>query len=460
MITIKSYDPGKNYEYLGEVEITSNEQILEKVKLANSAKYQWSVTTLKNRLSKIKSIQNILNDNKERIANLITKETGKAITSSKFEVNMSIVLIQWFLDNAEEKLASQITYEDKNNINKMYYEAKGTAAVIIPWNSPLMGICLHIIPHLIVGNTVLLKPSEECILSSKLINDLILSSDLPKNVFFTIFGAGQQGEYLSKQNIDIISFVGSTNVGKNIYKTASEKIIPCCLELGGSAPGIVFDDVDIKSTAATVSDARFNNNGQICCGLKRLILHEKIADKFTTELVKTISQKKIGDPMNEDTDIGSLAAKRQVEKLKGQILDAKMKNGEIIECIDYELPEGAYHKPIIIKNISFDMKVWTEEVFGPVLPIITFSSEEEAIKLANDTVYGLGGYIYTNDLEKGSRIAARIQAGNVIINKSSALSFHNPFGGYKNSGIGRIMGTEPFKEYCNIKTVSIEKVSI
>lgn len=273
-----------------------------------------------------------------------------------------------------------------------------------------------------------------------------------------MYGGGQVGDKLVHQDIDLICFTGSSKTGKYLYKVAAEKFIKVLLELGGSAPGVVFEDVDIDMVLDTIYANRFDNCGQICDGLKRLIVHEKVYKKVVEALVVKLEKAKVGDALDKDTDIGPLVSARQFEILVDQVSDAKRKGSKILvggKKLD-NLP-GYFYSPTLLTNVKPNMRVWREEVFGPVLPIVTFKIEEEAIKLANDTEYGLGGYVFTEDTRRFERVSKEIETGMVQMNNASYLSPSTPFGGCKISGMGREHGKFGFHEVTQIKTLSVEK---
>jgi len=458
MAKLISTNPANNYETIGEVEISTDQEIKEKINLANEAKNAWKKLGITKRIELLKPICIEFKQRINEIAELISKEVGKPINQCLSEADGFIVEFEWFMENAKSALKDETTYEDENSIHKIVYEPFGTTAVITPWNYPFGMAIWGIVPNLIVGNTVVFKISEECPLVGKLIEEVMNNHGLPEGVFSEVYGTGDVGEKLSKSSVDFIWFTGSTKVGQKLYKTAAEKFIKVLLEMGGSNPCVVFDDADIPNSIQTIYDGRFQNCGQVCDATKRLIVHESIFDEVVSELKKLIATKKVGSPLNQDTNIGSLVAERQLILLQEQIKDALEKGAQII--IGGKTPEnlkGAFFEPTILTNIIKDMRVWKEEVFGPVLPVVKFKTEEEAIELANDTIYGLGSRIISRDLERAQRAASQIEAGTVEINQGSRWLSCNPFGGYKKSGMGREHGTAGFKELCQLKVISMDK---
>ncbi|MFC1626577.1 aldehyde dehydrogenase family protein [Patescibacteria group bacterium] len=458
MAKLISTNPAQNYEIFGEVEISTEKEIQDKVTRANKVKTGWKDFGIKKRIELMKPICEEFKQRSDEIAKLISIEMGKTINECLDEANSYVEEFEWFMENAESALLDEITHEDNDSIHKIIYEPIGTTAVITPWNFPFGMAIWGIIPNLIVGNTVVFKISEECPLMGKLIEKVINNHNLPKGVFSEVYGAGDVGEKLSKSDIDFIWFTGSTKVGQSLYKTAAEKFIKVILEMGGSNPCIVFEDVDIPSAVETIYDGRFYNCGQVCDAIKRLIVHESIFDKVILELKKFVEVKKIGKPLDKNTDIGSLVAKRQLTLLQEQMKDALDKGAKII--IGGKEPEnlkGAFYEPTILMSITKDMRVWNEEVFGPILPVIKFNTEEEAIELANDTIYGLGSRVISKNIERAKRMASKIDAGTVELNQGSRWLPCNPFGGYKKSGMGREHGIVGFRELCQLKVISMNK---
>jgi succinate-semialdehyde dehydrogenase/glutarate-semialdehyde dehydrogenase len=453
-----STNPARNYEILGGIEISSAEEVKEKVARANKVKTLWKELGIKQRIELLKPICAEFKHRSNELAELTAKEMGKPIGESVNDLEYHIEEFEWFMENAEVALNDEITHEDSNSIHKIVFEPFGTTAVITPWNFPFGMAIWGIIPNLIAGNTVVFKISEECPLVGKLIEDVMNDHNLPEGVFAEVYGTGDVGEKLIKNDIDFIWYTGSSKVGQSLYKTAAEKFIKVLLEMGGSNPCIVFDDTNISNAVQTIYDSRFQNCGQVCVAIKRLIVHESIFDDVVIKLKKVVETKNVGDPLDEKTDIGSLVAQRQLVLLQEQVKDALEKGSEVVT--GGQTPKnlkGAYYQPTILTNITKDMRVWNEEVFGPVLPIIKFKTEEEAVALANDTVYGLGSRVFSKDIERAKRVASKINAGTVEINQGNRWLKCNPFGGYKKSGMGREHGIVGFRELCQIKVVSMDK---
>ncbi len=298
------------------------------------------------------------------------------------------------------------------------------------------------------------KPSEETPLVGQLLADAIKKLNLPSGVFTIVHGAGDVGRQLAEANIDLLWFTGSSAVGQELYTVAAKKFIKVVFELGGSSPGLIFPDVDVQYIADQVYGTRFYNCGQSCSALKRLFVHKDIFADVVEALRLKLAVAVVGDPLDDKTDIGSLVAERQQILLEAQLADAIAKGAKVeVGGGDLEQLAGAYFAPTILTNVTNEMRVYNEEVFGPLLPIMSFSTEEEAITLANDTEYGLSAMIYTADSDRAARIAQRLQAGTVSINTTNYHKAECPFGGYKKSGLGREHGHFGFQELSQIKHI-------
>ncbi len=453
---IKSYNPANN-KLLGQMETTSISTIEEAVKNSKIAFEHWSCLDLEERLSYVRKLYDKIKSKKDEFARLLTNEMGMPISESLFDIDSGLEHIKWYIDNIKNIIGEKITYEDEHEIDKVIFEPKGVVAIIIAWNFPFSSFVWQAVSNLVVGNTVVIKHSEYVPLCSKYILDLV-SSIFPKDIYTAIYGDGEVGKNLLKQNIDMICFTGSTKIGQELYKIAGEKFIPIVLECGGSAPGIIFEDADIDSVIESIYINKFANAGQICDGQKRLLVHESKFDEVCKKFNQYIQNKKIGNPLDESVEIGPLVSISQLEKLESQVNDAIQKGAKVI-CGGkrLELDNGNYYLPTILTNVTENMRVYHEEVFGPVIPIIKFKTFEEAITIANDTEYGLGGYVYTSDKAKFDAVVKFLKTGMIALNNLYYLRPCNPFGGYKKSGMGKNNSEFGLRALCNIKVVTYEK---
>lgn len=455
-MNLKSYNPANN-ELLGEVKETQLKEIEYIVTKSKSASILWGNLTLKERLEYIKKLLDVIKSKQQELAILVTQEIGMPIVESLLDIDSGLEFMQWYIDNAEKAIGEIITYEDEKEIDKVIFEPKGVSAVIIAWNFPFSSFVWQAVTNLIVGNTVIIKHSELVPLCSKFIYDMV-TSVLPQNVYSVIYGNAEFGKALIEQDIDLICFTSSTKTGQEIYKKAGEKFIPAIMECGGSAPGIIFEDADIDNSIDAIYINKFANSGQICDGQKRLIVHKSKVAEVCNKLKECVQNKKVGNPMDESIEIGPLASRSQLEKLENQVNDAINKGAKVIcGAKRLEKDNGNYYLPTILSNITNNMKVYNEEVFGPVIPIIEFETIEEAISIANDTQYGLGGYVYTSDKEKFDRVVKELKTGMIALNNLYYLRPCNPFGGYKKSGLGRNNSKFGLQQLCNMKVVTYEK---
>jgi len=290
--------------------------------------------------------------------------------------------------------------------------------------------------------------------------DLLQESGIPDGIANLLVGDGEVGKMLIDEPIDLVWFTGSTKVGQEIYKKCGEKFIKALLEMGGSSPGIIFADADLDVAMDNLYWGRFLNCGQVCTAIKRLFVEKSVCEKVVKLFVDKLRTLKIGNPM-EKIDIGPLVSQKQLKLLEEQVADAVSKGAKVEiggkRREETEFAKGNYFQPTILTNVNFDMRVLTEEVFGPVLPILPFETEKAAVDLANNTEYGLSAEVYTTDIKKGERIAKQLQAGTVAINTDDFFKPECPFGGYKKSGMGREYGEIGMREFCQAKVIAVVK---
>jgi acyl-CoA reductase-like NAD-dependent aldehyde dehydrogenase len=439
-------------------EASTAEEVGNQVAAARAASAAWSNTPIEDRVSIVRTFQDALRSRRDEVIMLQSQEMGKPIRESIQEFDGSDAYIDWYLNNAPVLLEPEVTHKSENERHTVYLEPRGVAAVIAPWNYPCCNFTWPVIPNLLAGNTVVFKHSEEVPKMARLLAGIAAESKIPEGVISHVYGGKEVGALLAGSKIDLICFTGSTAAGIEVNKQAAERLIKVTLELGGSAPGIVFGDVDIEAAANSVYDMRFLNCGQVCDALKRLIVDESVAMEITLRLVEMAQMKKLGDPTDITVDFGPLVAERQQTKIWEQVKDAVDKGAAVLTGgRPPDNLQGAYFLPTILNNVTPDMRVWREETFGPVLPICTFRTEEEAISLANDTDYGLSAYVYTADRERQLRVARSVNAGMISVNNISYVHPANPFVGWGHSGLGLQHGRQAFHELCRTRIIAMEK---
>jgi acyl-CoA reductase-like NAD-dependent aldehyde dehydrogenase len=456
---IASTNPSRNYEVIGALEASTPQEISDAVAKARAAQPAWSALSQTERHTAVQSFLDICAQHTDEIATLMSTEMGKPIKDARAGgVSDFFDYFQGYMATAEEALKPTVVFENETERHHLIREPLGVIACITPWNFPFLNYAMQMGQALLAGNAVVFKQSEEIILFSQLMSKLITESDIPDGVWVAVFGDGSVGELLVQQPVDAILFTGSTRTGQRITELAAKTSTKVLTEMGGSAPGIVFEDADVPNIVDTIYMMRYDNTGQYCDGLKRLLVHESKFDETIEALAKVNAGKKVGDPLDTSTDIGPLVAKRQLDLLEGQVADARAKGA--VPVFGGKRPDGlsgAYYEPTLLTNISFDMRVWREEVFGPVLAVVPFKTEEEAIRLANDTEYGLGAFVFTEDKDRYFRVAKQLQTGIIAHNNALYFSPDSPFGGYKASGNSRTGGIDGFHEVSQVKIVSEAK---
>lgn len=381
---------------------------------------------------------------------------GKPITESRVEIPSGCGYFEWFLDNVASALQETVTRRDDREVHTVFYEPLGTAAVILPWNFPFDIFLWGVMTNLLAGNTVVAKHSEQCPLTGQLLEKIMQTAKLPKGVFAEVYGAGDTGAVLVNCPIDLIWFTGSSATGRKLFELGGKRLIKVLLEMGGSNPTIVFGDVDIGSIESLVAKKRLINCGQSCSALKRLIVHASKFEEMVAAMKRQFEAQVVGDPEDPRTTIGPLVNEAQAEMLASQVEDAIAKGATVVTGGGFVKGQTkAFYQPTILAGITRDMRVWHEEVFGPVLPIVAFREESEAVRMAEDTIYGLGAQVYSKDVKRALRIASQLKVGNIEINGANRRIPCNPFGGCKASGVGREHGVYGFREVSEIKEISM-----
>lgn len=455
--TLRSVNPATN-EILGEVSASTIEEVTAAVAAARKAQPAWRALGVEGRVKILQRLYDDFAAHQEELSVLVAREMGSPVAANRKVMTTRLAIFKWNLDNAAKILAPETTFEDGKQLHQIYFEPYGIYGIITPWNVPFSNFIRTTLQPLLAGNTVVYKTSEETPLFGKALDEAFKRAKVPEGVFNQVYGRGDIGEALVRSAVDHVHFTGSTAVGKKLYQIAAEKFIHITLELGGSDAGIVFEDAAIDHIIEPIFKARFNNAGQICSALKRLFVHQSRYDELVTKLKAYAEKQKVGDPLADDTIMGPLVTEKQKQLIIAQLEDAKAKGAKVLLDNKDQIPaQGAYVEPVLLTGVNESMRAGTEELFGPVLPIKTFATEDEAIRLANDSIYGLSAYVYTEDRERYRRVAAQLQAGTINHNRVESYAVTNPFGGYKQSGLGRSGGHVGLQSCCQVKSVSMEK---
>ncbi len=454
MESIKSVNPATG-EMIGDFELDTRYIVENKIKLSGKDFREWKGTMPIDRSMYLENIAGLLRERKQELAEIITREMGKPIKQSQAEIEKCAWLNEYFARNVETFLAAEFVDTDAET-SGFLYEPMGTILNIMPWNFPFWQAMRAAIPAIAAGNVILLKHSSDVPMCSLEIEKIFCAAGLPSGVFQSMLIRGREAsELIARDEISGVSFTGSTDAGQKVAAQAGDHMKKYVLELGGSDPFIVLEDADIQRAAEEAVSARFQNSGQSCIASKRFIIAENIAEDFTDIFLSKIDNLKIGDPMDESTDLGPLVNSKQVEKLQRQVDETLAMGADILLEGGPMEGDGFYYKPVVLNNITGSAPVLKEETFGPVAPIITFKDESEALELANSTRFGLGASVWTEDRDRAMTLIRDIQAGVVAINNKVASDPRLPFGGYRSSGLGRELYRVGMQEFMQIKSLKV-----
>lgn len=457
--TIKNINPYTN-EQINEVAEGRAEDIDKAVAAAREAfdNGPWRTMKLKERMKYIYKIADNIDEEVDQIAYLESIDTGLPISQTRAMVSRASENFRFYARMVESRLVGDAFQVDDEFINYTVNAPVGVAGLITPWNAPFMLETWKVAPALATGNTVVLKPAELSPLSANLLAEAIHKSGIPKGVFNVVHGYGESaGDRLVKHpKVQLISFTGETTTGSTIIKNSADTLKSCSMELGGKSPIIVFDDADFDRALDACIWGIFSFNGERCTANSRLFIHENIKDKFVEALKKRVKNIKLGDPLDSDTQVGPLIDKGHYGKVKGYVSLATEEGATVYAGdIPEEHAAGNFVAPTLLLESNNDMRIAQEEIFGPVMAVMTFKDEAEVIRLANDIEYGLAGYVWTNDAKRGLRVANKIEAGMLWVNSQNVRDLRTPFGGSKNSGIGREGGHYGFGFYTEQKIVHV-----
>lgn len=448
---LKTTNPATG-EVINEYEIMSKEQIEEITKRAKTTFHEWKKDPSK-RADYLYHVADIFRKDKERLAKVITNEMGKIIREARAEVEKCAWVMEYYADNGRVFLTDEIVNTDARK-SFIAFEPLGVIGSIMPWNFPYWQGLRFASPSLMAGNTIVLKPASATMQSGIEIEKAFDKAGVPTGVFQTIVGDSTAAEMLiDSENVNAVTFTGSVPVGAKVAQRATSKIKKTVLELGGSDPFIVCEDADIEKASTGAVKGRFINCGQSCIATKRFIVVKKIANEFIEKFVQKTEKLNVGDPLSDQTDIGPLVNSKSVENMESVVEDSVRKGGEVLTGGERVRSKGSFYKPTLLRKVTHDMLVLQEEVFGPIAPISIVENELEAIKLSNDSKFGLGASIWTQDLDKAEKLSRSIESGIVTVNNVVISDPRVPFGGIKNSGFGRELSKYGMLEFVNVKSV-------
>ena len=425
------------------------------VDAACKAFQDWSRLTAYERSSFLMKWHELIDLHKDELARTMTEEQGKPLAEAVGEINYANGFISWYAEEAKRIYGEIIPSSHTGKRIFVHKQPVGVTAVITPWNFPAAMITRKVGPALAAGCTVVIKPAEQTPITAIKLAQLALEAGIPAGVINVVTGeANAIGKaWLQDQRVRKLTFTGSTEVGKKLMSGAAQTVKKISLELGGHAPAIVMDDCDIDKAVDGVIATKFRNAGQTCVCANRIYVHETIAEEFSEKLVERVKQLKVGNGLTEGVTIGPLIDEDAIKKVQSHVDDAQSKGAKIL--IGGARKDGLFYEPTILFDVKDDMICMQEETFGPVAPITTFSTEEEVIRRANDSIYGLAAYVFTENLSRGIRISEQLEYGIVGLNDGLPSTPQAPFGGFKQSGLGREGGHHGLDEYIEIKYISV-----
>lgn len=454
-MAIQSINPanGKIIKTFREISFAQIDEIVNKT---HDEFLHWKEQSFETKKKLMKNVSSVLRNKKEVYARILTEEMGKPIVQAVAEVEKCAWVCEYYAENAENILREEIVSTDASE-SFVRFDPLGVVLAIMPWNFPFWQVFRFAAPALMAGNVCLLKHASNVPMSALAIEEIFKEAGLPKNIFKTLMIGSSSVEYvLRNQKVKAATLTGSEPAGKKVAETCGNLLKKTVLELGGSDPFIVLDDADIISAVKTAVTARLINNGQSCIAAKRFIVVESIYEQFEKMFVEIMQNIKVGDPMNAETELGPIAREDLLSEIEDQV-NRSIEKGVKVLCGGKRIPgDGFYFGPTILANVLPNAPAYEEEIFGPVAVLIKAQDENDAIRIANDSPFGLGASLWTQDIKKAKLLATKIESGSVFINGMVKSDPRLPFGGIKNSGYGRELSHYGIKEFVNIKTVWIK----
>jgi succinate-semialdehyde dehydrogenase/glutarate-semialdehyde dehydrogenase len=437
-----------------EISDAGPEESVRALDAAVAAQEQWAATAPRTRSDILRRAFDLVQEHREDLALLMTLEMGKPLAEARGEVTYGGEFLRWFSEEAV-RIAGRYGLNPEGTGRMVVSQRPvGPSFFITPWNFPFAMATRKIAPALAAGCTVVIKPPELTPLTTLYFVKLLVEAGLPAgvvNVFTTTRSSGTSAPVISDPRLRKLSFTGSTEVGRKLIAQAAEGVLRVSMELGGNAPFVVFDDADLDKAVEGALQAKFRNIGQACTAANRFIVHESIADEFARRVTERVNDMKIGRGTDEGVQIGPLIDDKAVAKAEELVRDAVSRGATLLTGGSAPAGAGTFYEPTVVAGVAPGSAILREEIFGPVLAIATFSTEDEAVRLANDTEYGLVSYVFTQDLARGHRMIDRLETGMMGLNVGVVSNAAAPFGGVKQSGVGREGGLEGIHEYLSTK---------
>ncbi|GBC03455.1 hypothetical protein RclHR1_05130007 [Rhizophagus clarus] len=469
---ITCYDPATG-QFLATIRAHTEDDVKEALKKAQNAQQKWVKTSFSERKRVLNSLMNFILNNQEEICWVASRDTGKTLVDGKFgEILSTCEKIRWTINHGEKALATE--YRESSPIYayksaKIEYHPLGVVAALVSWNYPFHNTFGPIISSLFIGNGILIKSSEQVAWStqyySKIIKTCLKECGHDPDIVQFLCGFPDCGEAVVRSGVDGITFVGSCPVGKQVMKAASDNLTPCILELGGKDCAIIRHDANLSQAFPIIMRGTFQNAGQNCVGLERILVHESLYNEFVDKAIEQIKKLRVGSDLNDDivADVGAMTMSGQGERLQNLIQASVSEGAKLIlgghPYIHPKYPTAQYFEPTLLIDVTPQMTILKQEIFAPIMVVMKFSTDEEAIEICNKSPYGLGNSIFSGDQNKGDWMSKRLRCGMVNVNDFGATYLSNlPFGGVGISGFGRFGGTEGLRSLCLMKSVTTDKI--
>jgi succinate-semialdehyde dehydrogenase / glutarate-semialdehyde dehydrogenase len=435
----------------------TDDDIERALRRGHEAYVDWSSRSIEARAAAIHAVADLLEERRDLLARAITADMGKALVYSINEVNNAVGMLRYYADQGPDLLADEVVAVPGLRRAVIRREPVGIALAIEPWNAPVSQGIRAAAPNLMLGNTVLFKPAESCAASTSLLDDLFVAAGFPAGAFQTILATTEQvSTVIADPRVRAVTLTGSDRAGSAVGEQAGRHIKPVVLELGGSDAFVVLDSADVAKAARTAAACRIIIGGQACALPKRLIVTRAVAEEFTRAFAEAFGSQRIGDPLDPDVTLGPMSSEAAARLLQEQYDDAVAKGATVVLAGGRMDGPGFFFAPAVLSGITPDMRVYREEAFGPLALVFEVDDAEAAVRVANDSAFGLGGCVFAEDLDEAEQVARRLDTGGVGINTFLGSPVEIPFGGTKSSGVGRLLGRSGMDQFANIKTYGAE----